>query len=180
MADGTISEQEDALETDLTALHQNIRDQIAQQFPQFKIVEFYRDDEDEEIPLPACLLEMDEFEISKDNLGTEQIELALRFSARLIFNREYSKNAPLLARMAAVYLSNFINQNRFSVNIGPAKIINAMKDEFHPALDARFETWRLEWLMPEAIFGKNIWADFKRVEEIYLNDYLIYQREKNA
>lgn len=46
----------------LETLHTAIRDQIAAHFPDLATVAFYQDDEDHQLPMPACLLTLSEIE----------------------------------------------------------------------------------------------------------------------
>ncbi|NRP55904.1 hypothetical protein XFRB_11235, partial [Xylella fastidiosa] len=69
----------------LDALHTAIRDQIAAQFPDLATVTFYQDDEDHQLPMPACLLTLSEIEPAPENdAGTGQFPALLRFQARLV------------------------------------------------------------------------------------------------
>lgn len=146
-------------QTDLKALQNSIQDQIARQFPAFRLVEFYRDEESEALPTPACLLELDEFEHVEEDPGTDQLMVSLRFSARLVFSRERGPKALMNVRLAAASLASFINKNRFCGNIFPARIHNAGPDFFRPDLTSRYAIWRLEWSHAQAILGQNIWQE---------------------
>lgn len=154
--------------TDLNALHSAIQAQIATAFPSFRTVEFYRDDESEEIATPACLLEMDEFEDGDVDPGNGQVCLSLRFSARLLFSRQDDASGPIQARLAGSALAAFVNKNRFGGGVSPAVIISGMTDEFRPAVSGRWAIWRLEWVHREAFFGSSVWAPGPIPQAIYI------------
>lgn len=151
MADGN------DITTDLAALHTAIRDKIAAAFPSLQTVEFYRDDEDENLATPACLLELEEFEPGPTDPGTGQVCLSLRFSARLIFSRESGPTAPMQMRLAAVALAAFINKNRFGGGVNPAHVLIGSRDDFAPSLSGRLAIWRMEWVHGESFFGDSAW-----------------------
>ena len=73
-------------EVSLAALHQAIAADITAAFPQLVTVEFYRETEDDGRtlpPMPACLLELTEFEAAPDlDPGTEQLAVTARFNPR--------------------------------------------------------------------------------------------------
>lgn len=144
--------------TDLAALHNAIQNQIGAAFPALQTVEFYRDDEDEGIQLPACLIELDEMENRDEDPGTGQICMSLRFSARLILTRENGPDAPMQARLSAAALSAFINKNRFGGHVSPAHVLMGSRDDFSPSLLGRFSIWRIEWVHREAFFGASVWS----------------------
>lgn len=157
----------DVLSTPLMKLHEAIRDQIADQFPDFRTVEFYRDDEDEHLPTPACLLEMEEFELNDLDPGTGQTPLAVRFSAKLIFSRERRSNGvvQLQIREAAAALSAFVNKRCFMPRSSEARLIRAGEDEFTPAVKGKWAVFTIEWLHPECFFGENIWLNNGQIYE---------------
>ncbi|MCX5619917.1 hypothetical protein [Bombella pollinis] len=147
----------DSLKTDLRDLHQRIRDAVASRFPAFKVVEFYRDEESEDLPTPACLLELEEMEYHEEDLGTDQIMVSLRFSARLVFSREGGPDGLLNVRLAASDVAAFINKNRFGGRVFPARVLSCGTDFFRPDLTDRYAIWRVEWHHEQAIFGVNSW-----------------------
>lgn len=70
---------------DLFNLHATIEKKLREQFPKFKLVEFYRSEEERKPPtlneLPSLFLEMD-FEINLDgDSGSEQLPLIARVEA---------------------------------------------------------------------------------------------------
>lgn len=145
----------ESLKTDLRELHQRIRDAVAARFPAFKVVEFYRDEESEALPTPACLLELDEIEHHEEDPGTDQIMVALRFSARLVFSREGGPDGLLNVRLAAADVAAFINKNRFGGGVFPARILSCGADFFRPDMTGQYAIWRVEWHHEQAVFGAN-------------------------
>ena len=149
---------------DLTVLHDTIELKLKQQFPQFKIVEFYREEEERRAPkkelLPALLLDLPEFELDLENdAGSEQLPLIARFEARLIDTFDQDK-AKLKIRILATQLAYYIFKNkRFhalnNVAVGPAIVDAVTQDDFFPELD-RFEVWRGGFLGQIFICG-HIW-----------------------
>lgn len=150
MADGNT-------EVDLAVLHAAIRDQIAAAFPAFKTVEFYRDDQDEGIPTPACILEMSEAEPDPDNdAGTGQWPALLRFEARIIIADRHS-DTRMRIRLAATSLAAWLNLRHWgaATPTDACQVIACEPDEFAPNLD-KFKVWRVEWVNP-AFIGLSAW-----------------------
>ena len=145
-------------EVTLDELHTAIRDGIAAQFDAFKTVEFYRDDEDEQIPTPACILEMSEAEPQPHaNCGTGQWPVLLRFAARIIMPKR-TPAVRLEIRKAATALATFLNLRHWpNVNCDEAQVIACEPDEFAPNLD-RFAVWRVEWVHL-AFLGESAWIN---------------------
>lgn len=149
---------------DLTILHDTIEHKLKAQFPQFKIVEFYREEEERRAPkkefLPALLLDLPEFELDLENdAGSEQLPLIARFEARLIDTFDQDK-AKLKIRTLATQLAYYMFKNkRFhalnNVAVGPVSVDAVTQDDFFPELD-RFEVWRVDFSM-QILIGDNIW-----------------------
>lgn len=149
---------------DLLNLHATIEKKLREQFPKFKLVEFYRSEEERKPPtineLPALFLEMD-FEINLDgDSGSEQLPLIARIEARVIdsFERQNSKiNIRSLATQVAYYI---FKNKRFhayngSIAIGSASLDALAQDHFYPNLKS-FEVWRVDFSIP-ILVGENIW-----------------------
>lgn len=148
-----------ATEVDLEALHTAIRDQIAAAFPAFRTVEFYRDDESETMPTPACLLEMTEAEPQPESdTGTGQWSALLRFEARIIMAHR-SGTTPLEVRKAATALATWLRLRRWGADVptDPCQVIACEPDEFAPLL-AKFKAWRIEWVN-RADLGESVWKN---------------------
>lgn len=154
---------------DLGELHAGIENAIRAQFPDLKLVAFYREeDERAELrrdDLPACLLEMSEMEPTPDvDPGTEQLAVNARFEARLVIGFR-TPRAKLEIRKLASALAVFLRLKRWphptepgrTIPTGPAEVTTIMPDEFNPELD-RYEVWRVEWLQPLHL-GVGIWKD---------------------
>lgn len=167
---------------DLRDLHQRIRDAIAARFPAFRTVEFYRDEESEDLPTPACLLELDEIEPQEEDPGTGQIIMGLRFSARLLFSREAGHDGLMNVRLAAADVAAFINKNRFGGRVYPGRILSCGVDFFRPDLTDRYAIWRVEWHHERAFLGPNIWRNEKLAEslDVYVKKELVYATEQGG
>lgn len=154
-------------EVDLDALHDAIAKQIAEAFPSFVTVEFYREDEDEKIPTPAILLEMTEAEPAPEHdAGTGQWPALVRFEARILMSAR-SRGAKREIRKAATALAAWLNLRRFSgVRADECHVIACERDEFTPKRD-KFELWRVEWVQL-VMFGTSAWRNDGAVpEEVY-------------
>lgn len=143
-------------EVTLPQLQEAVEAAVRAAFPQFKTVEFDRDDEDENIPLPACLLSFVEAEPAPDaDAGTGQWPALARFEAHVLFNARRSERVEV--KIAAVALAAWLNLRRFpGVNVDPCQVIACEPDEFAPNVESR-RAWRVEWVMP-AMFGNSAWA----------------------
>lgn len=145
-------------------------------FPVFRIVEFDRDDISraplEKTDLPACLLEITEFEDDAENdMGTGQWFCAARVEARIVVSfREEKEN--FTVRDMAVALATWIRKRRFShpdilpdpdkpdekrlaLPTGAAQVEGAYEDSFSPQLD-QYAVWRVEWTQ-QMTFGASSW-----------------------
>jgi hypothetical protein len=124
-------------------------------FPAFKTVEFDRDDEDENFPLPACLMELTEAEPAPTNdSGSGQWPSLARFEARILLAAR--KTARAEVKKAAIAFATWIHNKRFAgVYSDPCQVIACEPDEFSPQVD-RFRMWRVEWVMP-VFFGDSVW-----------------------
>ena len=151
---------------DLEQLHEAIIFQLQAQFPQFKLIEFYRDEEERRAPgtqqLPALFLELANIEIDEDgDKGTGQLPLLARFEARII-DSFAQKKAKIQVRKLATGLAYYIFKHKFFTGIKGkgvgASAVNAItEDAFYPELD-RFEVWRVDFTT-SIVVGENIWAD---------------------
>jgi hypothetical protein len=143
-------------ELTLEALHEAIRVAIVGAFPGFVTVEFYRDDEDEVIATPACLLEMTEAEPAPVmDSGTGQWCAVLRFEARVIMGHRTAATS-LEIRKAATALATFLHQRRFpGVYADPCEVIACEADNFTPTRP-NLKVWRVEFVVP-AMLGASAW-----------------------
>lgn len=151
---------------DLELLHSTIVEKLKAQFPQFKLVEFYREEEERRAPsqqnLPALILDLPELELDPEgDMYTEQLPLVARFEARVIdtFNQP---NAKLNIKKLAVQLAYYIFKNKrfHALNnsaVGHATVDAIVEDDFFLELD-RFEVWRVDFSMQLGI-GANIWDE---------------------
>lgn len=166
-------------EVDLDTLESAIVADIKAQFPSLATVEFYRQDR-LEVPTPAVLLEMVDWELSEDhNPGTEQLPVIAHFEAQIIIgfrNLPERKAKSEICRLASA-LGAFIHNRRWNtpgftgepgtkgskLPTGPVQVVGAYPDDFQglePAkkdtkLD-RFEIWRLAW-QQQIDLGQSVW-----------------------
>lgn len=123
-------------------------------FPQFVTVEFDREDRELKADdLPACLLEIDEFEDAPDrDPQTEQWATMARVNARVVLGFRTGA-VKMEVRKAATSLAVWMRKRRFrhptkpgeALPTGAAEVAGCYRDDFSPELD-QFEVWRLEWL----------------------------------
>lgn len=151
---------------DFDQLHDVIEEKLRAQFPVFKLVQFYRDEEERKAPtakeLPALFLELTSFEIDdQGDMGTEQLPLIARFEARIIdtFNQRRAKiNVRKLAAGVALYIfqnKHFTQLGKYGVGVSSVEDIS--EDAFFPELD-RFEVWRVDF-STQIVVGENVWAE---------------------
>lgn len=151
MADANTEVTFEAMETAIAA-------QLAAQFPAFKTVEFYRDDEDQDIPTPALLLETVEFEPAPESdAGTGQWPARMRVEARVIMTKRGAATRREV-RKAALALATFVHLKRWAgVFADPCAVIACGPDEFAPNVE-RFSVWSVEWVQL-AFFGESVWLN---------------------
>lgn len=144
-------------EVTLDQLHDAIRAAVVAAFPDFVTVEFYRDDEDEKMPTPACLLELTEAEpMPETDSGTGQWHTLLRFDARIVMAHRGAATR-LNVRKAATALATWLHLKRFGVPMDPVQVIACEPDEFAPNLD-KFAVWRVEFATL-VMLGETAWTN---------------------
>lgn len=142
----------------LEALHAAIREQIAAQFSSFRRVEFYRDDETEKLPAPACLLELTEIEAAPgQDAGTGQFPALLRWEAHVVLGY-LDPAVKLEVRKAAAALATWLHLRRWQgIRADPCQVIGAYPNPFKPGLD-RYAAWTVEWV--QGVFlGESAWTN---------------------
>lgn len=141
---------------DLGDLHATIVAAIAAEFPALATVEFYREDRTE-LPVPACLLNLEEFEHEPDSdPGTEQISVALRFEAEFIMGFRDPNVKVEIRRLVGAFAA-FLHRARWpGGHISPAMAIHAYRSDFKPQLD-QYEVWVVEWRQI-ANLGASVWT----------------------
>lgn len=147
---------------DLDTLQDAIEADIKAAFPDLKTVEFYGETRSGML-LPACQLDIPEWDKYEPDPGTEQQPVMLRFEARFIIKGVSTKAAKRAIRKLAAAFSVFLYQRRWSdaanpgkkLVTGEAQLLGAYRDEFHPELD-QFEVWRVEW-QQHAFLGSSVW-----------------------
>lgn len=148
----------------LDVLHAAIVADIKAQFPGLVTVEFYREDR-KNLPKPACLLTLTEFEASPDDdPGTEQLAVLAHFEAELVigFNTLKAKQSiRLLAASLAAWLHNRRWDNPAGTTpklpTGPCMVGGCYPDDFQPELD-QFEVWRVDWQQIVHL-GDTVWTN---------------------
>jgi hypothetical protein len=146
------------LEMNLDALHDAIETAIKAAFPDFQTVEFYREDEDANVPTPACLLDMVEAEPQKpSDAGSGMLPALVRIEARIIMARRTAATHRAV-RKAATSLAGWLYLRRFpGVVTDEVEVIAIEPDEFAPNVE-RFCVWRVEFVML-AFFGTDAWKN---------------------
>lgn len=141
----------------LDEMQEAITRAVKEAFPSFKTVEFDRDDEDENFPAPACLMELTEAEPAPGNdAGSGQWPANARFEARILLPAR--KTAKAEVKKAAIAFATWINLRRFpGLFADPCTVIGCEPDEFTPNVE-RFRAWRVEWIIP-AFFGDSVWNE---------------------
>jgi hypothetical protein len=163
----------------LTELQDAIVADIQAAFPAFQTVQFYRgegEDDGEErnsAPVPACLLDLTEFEHEPDNdPGTEQICVIGHFEAELMisFRTDRPKHA---IRLMAANLAAWLHNRRWNDPANPGKkiptgevqVIGAYRDDFSGRGTGKrdtslpqFEIWKVEWRQRMNL-GTGIWSE---------------------
>lgn len=151
-------------ELNLSLLQDQIRDKIAEWFPDFKTVEFDRDDEDERMPTPACLLEMPCAEpYPERDAGSDQLPAMLRFEARIVM----AHNGPethRAARLAATALATRLFQHTRFPPCDKVEVISCELDNFVPKPTHKFVVWLVEFAMV-GFLGETAWKNDGSVPE---------------
>lgn len=142
-------------EVTLDEVHDGIVSTIQARFPDWH-VEAYRLDR-KGLPLPACLVELTELEVSpEDDPGTGQLAAMATFEAQLVIGfRQGTENPKRVVRNQAAALAAFARLQRWGCPIGPAMVVGAYRDDFEPELD-QYEVWRVEWRQIIHL-GETVW-----------------------
>lgn len=154
---------------DPSAIHDAIVADLKAKFPQFQTVQFYRGAEQGErssLPIPALLLDCDNFEISEDNLGTEQLSTDWSFEVRIVISDIRADRGRFAIRSLAATVAQYIHLRRWRIPgdpdgkcypTGQARVTQAERDDYDPSLD-KFLVWRIDWQQNMSI-GDNVWID---------------------
>lgn len=151
-------------QVDLDTLQAAIESDIQAAFPSLQNVEFYSDIRSG-MPLPACLLELSEWEAYADpDPGTEQQAVLARFEARLIIRGVHTKQSKKAIRALAAAFVAWLRLRRWTnpantakkLPTGPAEFLTAEPDHFAPEAD-QYECWRIEWQQVIHL-GATIWT----------------------
>ena len=120
-------------------------------------VEAYRTDR-RNLPVPACLVEMTEFEDYDTDPGTGQLAVMATFNALVVIGfRQPGKNPKREVRRLAGAVAAFARLQRWGCKIGPAEVLGAFPDDFDPDLD-QYESWRVEWRQVIHL-GETVWTN---------------------
>ena len=150
-------------EVNFDTLHDAIKNGIAAAFPDFKTVEFYRDDEETLFPTPACLLAMTEAEPQpEEDAGAGQFPALLRFEAHIVMGHR-SPATHAAVRKAAMALATWLYRKRHFPPCDEIQVIAVEPDEFAPHA-GKFMIWRVEFVML-AFFGETAWKNDGTVPE---------------
>ena len=158
------------LDTSITidGLQAAIQAQLAAQFPDFKTLEFDREDEERDLPTPAMLLDCEEIEPApEDDAGTGQFTARIRFCARIVMGRR-DPAVKLQVRKAAAAVATFIQKHHFDgVHADECEVTACMVDEFDPVMD-HWAVWRVEWYML-VMLGDSAWNNDGTVPESFFS-----------
>lgn len=155
---------------DIGLMHTQIVSQIQAQFPSFKTVEFYRDDESETIPTPAILLEVCEVEPDPEkDAGTDQLPALIRFEARIMMGIR-TPQVKLAVRMAAMALAGWLHKRSWGngVYADPCRVLTCSPDEFDPRVD-KWAVWRVEWHNGAMLGTDNSWENGGTVPQAFFS-----------
>lgn len=152
----------------LEVLHDAIVSDIKAAFPQLSTVQFYQDDPEERktLPIPACLLTMDELDVDMDiDPGTEQLAVRAHFEAHFIVSSIRNPRAKLAVRTLAAAFMAWMRLRKWTNPENPekklptraARVIGGYPDDFHPEMD-KYEVWRVEWEQVIHL-GESVWND---------------------
>lgn len=165
-------------EMDLDTLHSAIVADIKAHFPDLRTVEFYRGegndgDDRKTLPVPACLLNLSEFEPSEDDDPmTGQLAVLANFEAELVI-RFTTPNAKRSIRKLAASFAAWLRMRRWTdpndpikkLPTGPAMVTGAYQDDFSSIMPGQrdkpldqYEIWKVEWR--QLIYlGEFTWSD---------------------
>ncbi|QKN87907.1 putative tail completion protein [Acinetobacter phage vB_AbaP_Alexa] len=150
------------IETDLLGLCEAIEAKLSEAFPDFKVVQFFREEEEraplKEPELPALLLEVSELEPNPEgDPGTEQLSVIARFEARVVVNFRTVKGKIEAAKIAGAVAAFMHKERHFHRVKGcPVTVDAIVSDAFYPDLD-RFNVWRVDFSCI-AWLGESVWT----------------------
>ncbi len=107
------------------------------------------------ISSPAILTEIVDLTPTTD-LGTEQLEVAARFRAYIVFDLTDLAAEMDTVNMAAAVAAAIKKASRFGCEVGPAKVLSVEPADFKPDL-LGFSSWVVEWTH-EVCFGDSVWS----------------------
>lgn len=166
---------------DFSELETAIVRDIKAAFPALATVEFYREDRTE-LPLPAVLLELVEWERDGDkDPGTEQLPIIANFEAEIIigFRRVEGRKAKAEVRRLVNALAAWMHNRRWrypdgrlndsgkpkTMPTGPVMVVGAYPDDFQGMETGRkgdkldkYEVWRLPW-QQSVNLGETVWTN---------------------
>ncbi|WP_323162859.1 hypothetical protein [Stenotrophomonas maltophilia] len=154
----------------IEGIHDAIERAVRNAFPDFRVVEFYRDDEGERMPTPACVMEMTECEPSPEinDGGSGKMACNLRFEARIIMQVRDKRVALELRKSAAAFATWLHQLGRFpGVSTDAIQVIAADPDDWMPA-NGGFRAWRIEWVVP-ALLGVDVWKNDGAVPQAFFS-----------
>ncbi len=141
-------------EINLTELHESIASGLKIQFPGCTVDYYSRPGE--QIKTPAIFFELEGIgSADPHDIGTEQLEAELRFSAEVIVT--YKQKGLLGVRLLALGVAKFVHGNRWGHPVSPGQFVDAAPEAFSGSMDA-YESWRVSWTHT-ALLGKNIWEE---------------------
>lgn len=138
----------------IATLHAAIKTALAAQFPT-TAVEYYGRPGDR-IITPGILLELDSIDaVDPNDVGTEQLEVVLRFNAYAIRSFGEKDQNKLAVRTLTAAVMSFIRGKRWGQSVGAARVIGASPDRIETG---EYEVMRIEW-EHDALLGADYWLD---------------------
>jgi hypothetical protein len=139
---------------DIAALHAAIKSALAAQFPS-ATVDYYGRPGDK-VPTPGILIELDSIDAADPNdVGTEQLEVVLRFNAYAVRSFGERDQNKLAVRTLTAAMMQFIRGKRWGQPVGAARVIGASPDRI---ATGEYEVMRIEF-EHEAMLGTDVWID---------------------
>lgn len=151
-------------EINLTTLHESIKSALAARFPGVVVDYYIRPGE--RVPAPAIYFELESIDSANPaDSGTEQLEVMLTFSAKVICT--YKHGQKLAVRVLAANLAKYIQRNRWGQPVTPGQFMGSVQEDF-AAKEDEYESFRVNW-SHTAYLGVSYWdAVGIMPEHIYL------------
>lgn len=139
-------------EINLTTLHESIKAALTTRFSGVVVDYYVRPGV--KITAPAIYFELESIDPANPaDSGTEQLEVTLTFSAKIICT--YKAGQKLAVRVLAANLAKFVQRNRFGQAVTPGQFLGSVQEDF-AAADDEYESFRVNWTHT-AYLGQSYW-----------------------